>query len=84
MAPARTLPVRIDNVKLPMLVHRGGSAMPEVTVRKATPDDGIPAHLESSSIRNQALDYRHGFEVIEELNWPGGGPPFSLMWRKPR
>jgi ribosomal protein S18 acetylase RimI-like enzyme len=226
-APARTLPVRIDNVKLPMLVHRGGSAMPEVTVRKATPadvsqlggtlgrafqddpavswavpnaerrarhlaryfelltsriylpkdevyltedgtaaalwtppdrwevstmdslpmlpimvracrgalpramrmlnlmdrkhrehdephyylafigtdpasqgkgygtavisrmlercdDEGVPAYLESSSIRNQALYYRHGFEVVEDLNWPGGGPPFSLMWRKPR
>ena len=47
-------------------------------------DDGIPAYLESSSIRNQALYYRHGFEVIEELNWPGDRPPFSLMWRKPR
>jgi ribosomal protein S18 acetylase RimI-like enzyme len=46
--------------------------------------EGIPAYLESSSIRNQALYYRHGFEVLEDLHWPGDGPPFSLMWRKPR
>jgi len=47
-------------------------------------DEGVPAYLESSSIRNQALYYRHGFEPVEDLNWPDGGPPFSLMWRKPR
>ena len=46
--------------------------------------EGVPAYLESTSLRNQALYYRHGFEVIEEMSWPGGGPPFWPMWRKPR
>jgi ribosomal protein S18 acetylase RimI-like enzyme len=44
----------------------------------------VPAYLEASSPRNQALYYRHGFKVIEELIWPGGGPPFWRMWRTPR
>jgi GNAT superfamily N-acetyltransferase len=46
--------------------------------------EGVPAYLESSTMRNQALYHRHGFEVLEELHWPGGGPPFWTMWRKPR
>jgi len=45
---------------------------------------GVPAYLEATSMRNQALYYRYGFSVIEELNWPDGGPPFWRMWRKPR
>jgi GNAT superfamily N-acetyltransferase len=44
----------------------------------------VPAYLEASSPRNQALYYRHGFKVIEELIWPEGGPPFWRMWRTPR
>jgi ribosomal protein S18 acetylase RimI-like enzyme len=46
--------------------------------------EGVPAYLESSSVRNQALYHRHGFEVLEELHWPRDGPPFWPMWRKPR
>jgi ribosomal protein S18 acetylase RimI-like enzyme len=46
--------------------------------------EGVPAYLEASSVRNQALYHRHGFEVVEELKWPGGGPPFWPMWRQAR
>lgn len=46
--------------------------------------EGVPAYLEATSPRNQALYARHGFTVIEELTWPGGGPPFWPMWRAPR
>lgn len=45
--------------------------------------EGVGAYLEASSVRNQALYHRHRFEVVEELNWPGGGPPFWRMWRQP-
>lgn len=44
----------------------------------------VPAYLEATSPRNQELYYRHGFEIIDELIWPGGGPPFWPMWRTPR
>lgn len=46
--------------------------------------EGTPAYLEATSMANQALYYRHGFNVVEEVNWPGGGPPFWRMWREPR
>ena len=46
--------------------------------------DGTPAYLESSNRRNQTLYLRHGFEVVEELRLPWGGPPVWRMWREPR
>jgi ribosomal protein S18 acetylase RimI-like enzyme len=46
--------------------------------------EGIPAYLETDTERNVQLYRRHGFEVTEEFNLPGGGPPIWLMWRKPR
>jgi hypothetical protein len=42
------------------------------------------AYLEATSVKNQALYHRHGFEVVDELQWPGGGPPFWRMSREPR
>ncbi len=45
--------------------------------------DGLPAYLEASAPRNRDLYLRHGFEVLEELHWPKGGPPFWPMWRPP-
>jgi ribosomal protein S18 acetylase RimI-like enzyme len=46
--------------------------------------DGIGAYLESSSERSQALYERHGFQVVETFDMPGGGPPIRRMWREPR
>jgi len=46
--------------------------------------EGRPAYLEATSSANQALYHRHGFEALEELHWPGDGPPFWPMWRAPR
>jgi hypothetical protein len=43
--------------------------------------EGVGAYLESSTERNRMLYRRFGFDVIEELNWPGGGRPFWRMWR---
>jgi ribosomal protein S18 acetylase RimI-like enzyme len=44
--------------------------------------DGMPAYLEASSERNRALYERHGFEVVEEIRLPAGGPPMWRMWRE--
>jgi len=46
--------------------------------------EGRPAYLESTSVRNQALYHRFGFAPLEEQHWPGGGPPWWPMWRAPR
>lgn len=46
--------------------------------------EGRPAYLEATSTGSQALYHRHGFEVLEELQWPGGGPTFARMWRDAR
>jgi ribosomal protein S18 acetylase RimI-like enzyme len=45
--------------------------------------DRLGAYLESSSERNQVLYERHGFEVVERFEMPGGGPTIRRMWREP-
>lgn len=45
--------------------------------------DGVPAYLESSNERNLTLYKRHGFEIVEQINAPHGGPPIWRMWRDP-
>jgi ribosomal protein S18 acetylase RimI-like enzyme len=45
--------------------------------------DGLPAYLEATTKRNQALYRRLGFTDLPELILPGGGPVMSPMWRKP-
>jgi GNAT superfamily N-acetyltransferase len=44
----------------------------------------IPAYLEASAPRNRNLYARNGFELVEKIQIPGGGPPLWRMWREPR
>jgi ribosomal protein S18 acetylase RimI-like enzyme len=44
--------------------------------------DGLPAYLEATSERNQALYRRHRFDVVGEIRLPGG-PTMWPMWRAP-
>lgn len=44
--------------------------------------EGAAAYLEASSERNRALYERHGFEVVDEVRLPAGGPPMWPMWRE--
>lgn len=44
----------------------------------------VPAYLEASTARSRACYERVGFEAVEEVSLPRGGPPFWPMWRAPR
>lgn len=43
----------------------------------------LPAYLEATTRRNQALYVRRGFQVMEEIPLPNG-PLLWAMWREPR
>jgi ribosomal protein S18 acetylase RimI-like enzyme len=45
---------------------------------------GEPAYLETETEANVPFYQRHGFQVIGELDVPGGGPHLWLMWRDPQ
>jgi ribosomal protein S18 acetylase RimI-like enzyme len=47
-------------------------------------DEDIPAYLEATTDRSRALYRRQGFEDMEELALPDGGPVMYPMWREPR
>jgi GNAT superfamily N-acetyltransferase len=60
----------------------GGALMRPVLER--CDRERMAAYLEASSERSRALYLRNGFEVVEEIHLPGGGPPAWRMWREPR
>lgn len=45
--------------------------------------EGMPVYLEASTLRARALYLRHGFEDLDVMRFPGGGPPMWRMWREP-
>jgi GNAT superfamily N-acetyltransferase len=47
-------------------------------------EQGLPAYLESSNPRNEALYARHGFVAQRPIELPKGAPPMTAMWRDPR
>ncbi|MCB0971639.1 MAG: GNAT family N-acetyltransferase [Acidimicrobiales bacterium] len=59
----------------------GGALITRITDR--CDRDGLPAYLESSKESNVSYYARHGFEVREVLQVPGG-PTLWGMWREPR
>jgi GNAT superfamily N-acetyltransferase len=58
----------------------GGELVRHVTDR--CDEEGIPAYLESSNIRNLSLYERNGFRVVDEVVVPDG-PVIWSMWRDP-
>jgi len=44
----------------------------------------VPAYLENTNAQNLPLYLRYGFEVLQELTLPSGGPKLWLMLRQPR
>jgi ribosomal protein S18 acetylase RimI-like enzyme len=42
-----------------------------------------PAYLETETASNVPFYQRHGFQVVGEVDVPGGGPHLWLMWRDP-
>ena len=47
-------------------------------------EQGLGAYLESSNDANVPFYGRHGFEVVGDYTFRGGGPTLKLMWRTPR
>src|ERR687894_2218081 len=42
--------------------------------------EGVPVYLEASTPRSRALYLRHGFEDLDVMRFPGGGPPVWRVW----
>jgi ribosomal protein S18 acetylase RimI-like enzyme len=59
-----------------------GSALLRHVLERAD-RERLPAYLENTNARNLPLYERHGFEVIQRLDLPRGGPPVWFMWRPP-
>lgn len=58
-----------------------GSALLREVLQRCD-QEGIPAYLEATSLDNQRLYRRHGFEVTGEIILPDG-PSLWPMWREP-
>jgi GNAT superfamily N-acetyltransferase len=43
--------------------------------------EGLPSYLETQKEANVAYYRRHRFDVVKEIDLPGGGPHMWLMWR---
>jgi ribosomal protein S18 acetylase RimI-like enzyme len=66
---------------------RQGSGVGSALVREvlaACDRERLPAYVESSKERNLPFYERHGFRVVERLDFPLRGPTLWLMWREPR
>ncbi len=59
--------------------HGIGAALLDTVLEQCDRKE-MPAYLEATSTRNQALYARHGFHTIGELPLPGG-PALHAMWR---
>ena len=59
----------------------GGDLM-QVALARADADR-VPCYLENTKERNLPFYAKHGFEVIVEINVPGGGPTIWTMKREP-
>lgn len=60
----------------------GGQLLTPVLARADR--DGLPCYLETMNPRNPPFYRRHGFQVVEEADFPGGGFHYWTMLRRPR
>lgn len=59
-----------------------GTALMRPTLERCDREK-VPAYLEATGPRNRDLYVHNGFEVVEEIQLPAGGPPLWRMWREP-
>ena len=67
----------------PQWQGRGVGSSLMAPVLQTSDRDRVPAYLEATSERNKQLYLRHGFEVTDEIQLPGG-PCLWPMWRSPK
>ena len=59
----------------------GGAVMQPVLARADR--EGVPCYLETAKEINIRFYGKHGFEVVAQIDLPGGGPPIWTMKREP-
>ncbi len=74
--------VRIVAVRTALQGQGLGSALMRPTLQSAD-SAGLPTYIEASTERSAALYQRLGFQHIDVLELPDGGPPVWLMRRPP-